>query len=509
MKDILNEKPWKIQRPKGLEKFLLEQCINIVLYDKTGCFCMSSGKEVKLRGFSGFEHNREEEVKCSNKRCKFCNDCRVLLKKRRYGRAYENFYTNVLWTAKKGKTTFVQIDEAYFDYQKDVVEIRFNPLAQYKFNSKEQMYYTKEWHWGRYEWFRRKRIVLRKTIEGFRYTTRQRPTFLYPDIKLGSDLKYATFEAFSGVQMPEVAERYRPEMFIGYINRFLKYQSIELLEKAGFYEIIKQQADHTAPHLGINIRGKSLQKIFGLSKKEIKDLPRKKDILFLQRYKILRKIGVKPENIIEGERSGAFLSYMYRFPEDIEELARLTDINKAIAYIVKTREIEKMTLGRKSIDVSIYLDYLKELDFLGCDMKDKRNLYPKNFHEAHMEKSEEAANLKSAVKVEKFKENQEKITEMTKPFEYKEYLIRPAESPDELADESQALNHCVRSYVDRVAAGETSILFIRKKDEPEKPLYTLELSKKKEVIQCRGYQNGGYGEDVKEFIEKWKGAMAI
>ena len=66
------------------------------------------------------------------------------------------------------------------------------------------------------------------------------------------------------------------------------------------------------------------------------------------------------------------------------------------------------------------------------------------------------------------------------------------------------LNHCVRAYIDKVARGITSILFIRRMEEPEKPYFTLELSPKGEVVQCRGDHNCSCPEEVEEFINKWK-----
>ena len=90
--------------------------------------------------------------------------------------------------------------------------------------------------------------------------------------------------------------------------------------------------------------------------------------------------------------------------------------------------------------------------------------------------------------------------------EYREekLLIRAAESPEELAKESAALHHCVRTYVDKVARGDCAILFIRKVSEPDKPYFTLELSPKGDIAQCRGSHNCACPQEVTEFLEHWQ-----
>jgi len=62
------------------------------------------------------------------------------------------------------------------------------------------------------------------------------------------------------------------------------------------------------------------------------------------------------------------------------------------------------------------------------------------------------------------------------------------------------MHHCVATYIDRVAKGETTILFLRKKQNPETPFYTMEVNNGA-MIQCRAKYNGPMTEEVKEFVE--------
>lgn len=75
-------------------------------------------------------------------------------------------------------------------------------------------------------------------------------------------------------------------------------------------------------------------------------------------------------------------------------------------------------------------------------------------------------------------------------FEYDGLVLRPAKKLIELIDEGNALGHCVGHYVDSYADGRTDILFLRQKNEPDKPWRTVEFSPTTgRMIQDRGYKN--------------------
>ena len=80
-------------------------------------------------------------------------------------------------------------------------------------------------------------------------------------------------------------------------------------------------------------------------------------------------------------------------------------------------------------------------------------------------------------------------------------------SADDIRAEGEALHHCVGTYVERVARGETFIFFIRKQDEPDKSYYTMEWKDGK-VVQCRGMNNRDATPQVKAFVEAFKQKMS-
>ena len=87
-------------------------------------------------------------------------------------------------------------------------------------------------------------------------------------------------------------------------------------------------------------------------------------------------------------------------------------------------------------------------------------------------------------------------------------LIRPCRTEEELIREGELLSHCVAMYADKIAAGESMILFVRREDAPEAPWYTLELDLKDlQVLQNRGKCNCEETLEVKAFVALWKKTM--
>jgi hypothetical protein len=75
-------------------------------------------------------------------------------------------------------------------------------------------------------------------------------------------------------------------------------------------------------------------------------------------------------------------------------------------------------------------------------------------------------------------------------------ILRVPRDTQEIKNEGAALHHCVGTYVDRVAKGQTHIFFVRRVEEPDTPYFTMEYNNGR-VIQCRGNHNCGMPASVK------------
>lgn len=91
------------------------------------------------------------------------------------------------------------------------------------------------------------------------------------------------------------------------------------------------------------------------------------------------------------------------------------------------------------------------------------------------------------------------------------YMIIAPESPEDLAHEGLTLCHCVKSYIAKVSAGLTNILFARRKTAPEEPFFTIEISNDGSVEQIHGFSNRNLETEPEliPFVKKWIKAKKI
>ena len=74
---------------------------------------------------------------------------------------------------------------------------------------------------------------------------------------------------------------------------------------------------------------------------------------------------------------------------------------------------------------------------------------------------------------------------------------------NDIKKEGKALNHCVASYISRHAKGETTIIFVREKKNPQKSYFTLEYNYNR-VVQLQGKKNRQkVPDELKQAVDKW------
>ena len=476
--------PYKLKRPAGLEKFILQQADKTYLiFDRKEdtVLCTRCGAKHKLSEMNDYEyleHNRKH----------WCYDCRTeaVCKERRYGRRGLTEFGRILWTAKHGAATYAQLDEYQIIYTGDAPEVKYWVSAQYKFTAKEQAYHNHVqcgW-WGDEHWETQKNVKLPEPYAGM-WNSYKVPkyfkTIMYPEIKLGTDLRYALLKTEN------------PYTMIGYLAAFLKYPSIEMLQSAGLYGLIEEKARGRGCR-EINWRGKDLRKVLKLNFEEIRQLKQESETFsLLVTYKNLHRDGLA----VTFEEAAFMDNYTnHGAMERLKESG--VDILKAIRYIVRQNgEYDRYS------SLKDYEDYLEFCRKLQLDISRRKILRPCNFAAEHDRLEKIVAQMQEKVDRESFANTQRKLTGMTAPFIAGGLLIRPAASPEELTVESTALGHCVRTYKDKVCRGITSILFIRSTSEPGRPFYTLELDKAGKIVQCRGKSNRSMTPEVKTFVDKW------
>jgi hypothetical protein len=85
-------------------------------------------------------------------------------------------------------------------------------------------------------------------------------------------------------------------------------------------------------------------------------------------------------------------------------------------------------------------------------------------------------------------------------------MIIAPKSASDVINEGVNQRNCVGAYVNRVIDGQTVILFLRRKDNPEKSLVTIEISPETYSVRQHLMARNDHVTSVKilNFIEKWQ-----
>lgn len=172
-----------------------------------------------------------------------------------------------------------------------------------------------------------------------------------------------------------------------------------------------------------------------------------------------------------------------------------------------------------------YEDYLSMAEGLGRDMSDAMVYRPRELkrrhdeavgeHNRYMEaerarKDAEQARKDAERMEEKYPGSEAVLAQIRPKYEYEgeRFRITVPGGFCDIVSEGMALHHCVGSterYFDRILQHETYICFLRRKEEPEKPYYTIEVEPGGTIRQHRGmYDEEPDIEAVEPFLREWQ-----
>ena len=149
-----------------------------------------------------------------------------------------------------------------------------------------------------------------------------------------------------------------------------------------------------------------------------------------------------------------------------------------------------------------YRDYLGQCAELRRDLEDTSNRWPADLHKRHGELSKLIIRNKTVI--------QDKAVRHRWKTEHRDYeymssgftVLMPRNS-SEIINEGKAMCHCVATYADRVARGETTILFVRSTADRSKPLVTAEV-RGGQTMQIRGKSNRAPDDAVMAFWAEYE-----
>lgn len=154
----------------------------------------------------------------------------------------------------------------------------------------------------------------------------------------------------------------------------------------------------------------------------------------------------------------------------------------------------------------LYCDYVNMVEQLGMQSRMKPYF---DTGEQLVSMHETAAELLNVKRVEIEQQRWNKMTEKKKwskwEFEDDDFAVVAPSQPEDLATEGITLHHCVKSYISKVAAGDTNIMFIRKKEDLNKPFFTVEVSNDGNIEQVHGACNCNADTcpGLENFVSKW------
>lgn len=152
--------------------------------------------------------------------------------------------------------------------------------------------------------------------------------------------------------------------------------------------------------------------------------------------------------------------------------------------------LDKQKGGQEEV-LTEWRDYLGMARREGMDTDDDIVRFPKDLRRRHNELVERRNERENRKKIKRYKKIDAQIrTHIHEAARYywedEDYMIVPAARCEELMREGQILHHCVgasTTYMDKMAAGRTWILFLRHKKDVDDPWYTIEIDMETDEIR--------------------------
>ena len=340
-------------------------------------------------------------------------------------------------------------------------------------------------------------------------------------------MKYSALEILAN-NLPTVSMEYEDG-----IKSYAAYPFLEWMIKMGLNQIAKGVLEMRFMNQTgkLNPKGKTIWEILRLDKVNTRTLQQ-----IDGNYEELRLLQVAQEIGMQ-MKSEQLREYYESFgcnTDFLKESGRKVSLHKLVKYItresenypigdagcrwrysyMRSRERDDIRIERKQNTAKDWLEYIKWCREMKYDLDNPFIYMPKNFKKVH----DRTAKEYQAFKDEKLRKTQEMMerkikrimedTEKNKAvmMKRKGLLIVVPKCAEEIRKEGRALHHCVGTYVERVARGETLILFVRREENPEEPYFTMEFKNGK-VAQCRGKNNCAMPKDVKAFVEEFEKRM--
>ena len=306
-----------------------------------------------------------------------------------------------------------------------------------------------------------------------------------------TDMRYSAADLF-------VCDKESDFGLMRYLGEYCHRPQLEMLNKLGLDDILREliYCRRSNSRL-VNWKAIDLPGFLRLDKRHSK--------LFMQsNYKTVQELELvqflQQENIGVQEETEV-LEFLNRMQFDT--VLRLREAIGGYPFM----KVLRYLMRHKNTDaVLLWIDYIQMSKDLEYDLSDDTVFLPKDLKARH-DAAAQTINLKrNEIRMKKYKRRYKKLCQMYE-FSDGEFTILVPATTDDIIAEGVAMHHCVGSYAVRHANGETTILFLRKNEQPDQPYGTIEMSviDKDRVIQLRGYRNNDVPRrESEQFIAEWR-----
>ena len=501
--------------PKDLDQFAKNQILTdhrFLFYQRHGKnlegTCSFCHKFVTLPA-NGKQHN--DEVKCHHCRSRVTLKAAGKIKNDLWKSAYF-VVANTISSGLMLRRFYVSSRIRHMDHlhAEEILTICEDARAFVPFNGTKGKHYVSENDNGEIKW---------KCVDGRHPTyygwaaNRDIPAFWFPLYQKGltKELKGTPFE-YAGIQQATRYMKCRIDVE-EYIFRWKNRPYLETFVKGKLYALAEDvyRGEMLNSKMFLSGSDRRLYKLLGVRKSDIKII-QKYDFSHSQLdiYKLVLQESDAVEWVKLTKRSGDKdlnkLNAQVLYPK-LKKCIERFGVNIArrllFEYIpTQKRENENYINTDIEIVLSDWMNYTDECRELGYNMEDTMVLYPKNLTHSH---AITTCKIKKHKKMLTDKRMRHRYKSDRKQYEYKsgDYLVMLPRNQTDLINEGKMLCHCVARYDTQVADGSTTILFIRKRENPSAPFVTAEFSGGR-VVQIRGYKNRAPEQEVLQFFEEYK-----
>ena len=302
-------------------------------------------------------------------------------------------------------------------------------------------------------------------------------------------------------------------------------ETIEYLFKGRFWKMLEETTDHLTVYgsyyAKLNLHGDNEREVFQLEDRQkilrLREINGGEAELEWLRYAEEKELKISQETL-------EWLVKNKVVPNSIRFIDQKMTPQQVMNYVKKQKETQYPGLMPNGI-LGQWADYLSMCRVPGKNLDDEMVYRPKELKRRHdemviyaqkarilegMDSDPERSQQYADEMAEKFPGAEENLKAAKPKYEYEneEYRITVPERLVDIVKEGNALHHCAGSserYFERLMSRETYICFLRRREEPDIPFYTIEIEPNGTIRQHRSYLDEEPGiEELRVFLREWQ-----